>query len=803
MTSGVSYYSGRVHSLIYSDPASSFYILRMLLDDGVDPPKKAAPSTGDPLLDSLLESSGGDPVSVKGYIPGVSVDIGSWFGFEACWSSYKGEKQLNIKKAPVFKDTWDADTVVKILMADGVSEYILTRIRQHFVTESEFTRSLSKVEELEKVPGVDRFTAALIVERWRTARVQFQTIGFLADLGLPASIVDQCYRIFKDEAKTILSENPWALTQIEGIKFNQADEIARKLGLSPDSPQRLRGAVLHVCKGNTSFGHLYLTTGQVVGEVQAMIPNADKRDVAKALAQLHKDKLLFLDKECRPGMTAVYDPWFYKVEKESAAWIVQRQKTAVFGHDQSAGNDRSSYLRRLCSMGATVAKVAEGGDLEATITAAIEFWGESANLRLSTEQKRGVFNALTEPVSILTGLPGTGKTTSLKAAVRILQECDIPFLLCAPTGIAAKNLSMRTGARASTIHRAFDAKGKREESRKASYVGVQEEVATTRKNPQSDDRGSWGYGSERTYPAEVIVVDETSMVDQALFYRLMECTSGTCRVVLVGDAAQLPSVGPGNVLRDMISSGRFPMVNLTEIFRQQDTETSAIVKAAHAIYRGDVPDFSSPDFKLVPIASEDVGLDIILKLASRLYEKRENFQILSPRHAGVLGVTNLNSRLRELLNPKRPGQTEVKLGNDTVREDDRIMVTQNNYKLEIFNGDVGKVSRIDRKAKEVEIKIFGDVPMLVSLPFAEVPRTIRMAYACTVHKAQGLEYDHIVMPIVDGFKHQLQRNLLYTAVTRAKKRVILVGTETALTKAVQNAKEDARNTLFVDRLKTA
>jgi exodeoxyribonuclease V alpha subunit len=246
---------------------------------------------------------------------------------------------------------------------------------------------------------------------------------------------------------------------------------------------------------------------------------------------------------------------------------------------------------------------------------------------------------------------------------------------------------------------------------------------------------------------------------------------------------------------------------LTQIFRQKDKETggvrevSGIVKAAHAIYRGEVPDTSSEDFRLAEVGSEEKGLEVILKLAVKMYEKREGtFQILSPRHAGTLGVTNLNARLRELLNPKGPGHQEVKLGGDTIREDDRIMVVQNDYKRDIFNGDVGKVSRIDRKAKEVEIKIFGDVPLLVQIPFASVPKTLRLAYACTIHKAQGLEYDHIVMPVVDSFKHQLQRNLLYTAVTRARKRVILIGTQTALTKAVQNDREDLRNTLFVDRL---
>jgi len=309
----------------------------------------------------------------------------------------------------------------------------------------------------------------------------------------------------------------------------------------------------------------------------------------------------------------------------------------------------------------------------------------------------------------------------------------------------------------------------------------------------------WGYDTDSPHPAEVVIVDESSMVDQHLLYRLLSCTSPRCRMVFVGDAAQLPPVGPGNVLRDIIGSGRFPVTSLTEIFRQKDT--SDIVFAAHAIYRGEIPEApKDSDFSLIEVGSEEQVLEVILKLARKLYDKRKNFQVLSPKHAGTVGVTNLNSKLRELLNPAAPGLAEVKVGEDTIREDDRIMVIKNDYKLGVFNGDVGKIARIDRKAKEVEIKIFGETPLFVKVEFKNVPSLIRLAYACTVHKAQGLEYECIVMPLVDSFRHQLQRNLLYTAVTRAKQRVFLVGARSALASAIRNDKEDQRNTLFRPRL---
>ena len=217
----------------------------------------------------------------------------------------------------------------------------------------------------------------------------------------------------------------------------------------------------------------------------------------------------------------------------------------------------------------------------------------------------------------------------------------------------------------------------------------------------------------------------------------------------------------------------------------------------------------SEAFVLAEVDTEEGVLALICKLAQKLYSDNQkatdpkdkvDFQILSPRHAGTVGVTRLNERLRELLNPRTPGLAEVRLGNDTMREDDRVMVVQNDYTLKVFNGDVGKISRVDRKGKNVEVKVFGETPLFVPIEFKKAGKLIRLAYACTVHKAQGLEYDYILMPVVDSFRHQLQRNLLYTAVTRAKVKVILVGTRTALSQAVANAKEDERNTLFLDRL---
>jgi exodeoxyribonuclease V alpha subunit len=298
-----------------------------------------------------------------------------------------------------------------------------------------------------------------------------------------------------------------------------------------------------------------------------------------------------------------------------------------------------------------------------------------------------------------------------------------------------------------------------------------------------------------------VIIDESSMVDQHLLFRVLTCTAKNCRVVFVGDAAQLPSVGPGNVLRDLLDVVTFPVVALHEIFRQE--EANAIILAAHAINAGKAPDLesSSKDFMFLKVHEESKILDTLLSLVTKLYDRRSNFQVLSPRHAGNLGVTNLNLRIRELLNPKTPGIREMRLGSQMVREGDRIMVSKNNYLYDIFNGDTGKITKLDPVAQIVTIKIHGPPTMHVQLPFKDAPALLRLAYAITIHKSQGQEFDVIVMPWSVSFRHQLQRNLLYTAITRARKKVILVGHTEALEKAVINNRVDARNSLFSDRLR--
>jgi len=792
------YFSGRVHTIIFSNPADSFYIMRMVLDKQPDDVED-------------MFSKGLKVVTVKGRVPGIPVDVNSWFGFEGRWITHpKHGKQIDITKAPVIKGNWTSESAAQMLETHGIGARVCERLLRKFGDDLVKILDKGDEEDLLSVSGITKFSADHIFSRWRMVKAYFATLEFLTDAGVPKYKISQVWSTFGDEAEKVLSEDPWALVKVDGIKFAQADEVALRLGLDMTSQNRVRGAALYACKDGRGMGHLFLSSGGAVARVQELVPGSQKDDIAEALAELHKDGSLLIDRNTRPNTMAIYEPWSHHLESEGAQMLLERSQTAdpmlavpktVKNLRESLARLDKSYLESLAEVGVRSAEAVEDGkDLEEVARAALEDWSTGSHITLSTMQIQGAINALTSPVSILTGLPGTGKTTTLKAVVSVLKDANIPFLLCAPTGIAAKRMSSLTGAPAATIHRAFAAKGwDKGGEREATYAGV---VGDAENSETSDGSGEqWGYGPDNPHHARVVICDEFSMVDQHLLYRLLACTSQMCRLVFVGDAAQLPSVGAGNVLRDAINTNLFPTVALTEIFRQE--ETSDIVVAAHAVYGGQIPVCGSSkdsDFVLLEIGSEDDILDYVVKIASKLYGKRENFQVLSPRHAGTLGVTNLNQRLRSIINPKAPGLSEMRLGAETIREDDRVMVVKNDYKLGIFNGDVGKVVHIDRRASEIEVKLHGPPVLHVRIPFKQAPLFLRLAYTMTVHKSQGQEYDIIVMPVVRSFGHQLQRNLFYTAITRAKKRVFLIGHYEAMVKAVHNNKEDVRNTLLPDRL---
>lgn len=756
---------GRVRSVFHHTPPS-FYILKVVLD-GSD---KA--------------------ISIKGNIAGMAVDVGTWFGFEAKEvHDPKYGKQYLIVRAPVL-NAWDEAKAFRALVSNNVSEIFLNKVR--IATGNDFVATLSDLEALMAVEGLPETHAHHIYEKWKFCQAYYQTFDLLAQLNVPPALYNQVWSKFGERTSEVLSTDPWELVAIDGITFPLLDQIATVMRLPLNSPSRARAVALHALKNNRDFGHLFVDLPTLTDRIHGIVDTLDASQVGTALVELHKAGKIVVDRKTRAGTTAVYEVSNHRAEQGSAQLLVQRLEAATWSSGDAADYFKSHMEMALPQNNGYI----DNPDLVRQVVAQ---WSKANQISLTKHQKQGIINALLYPVSVITGLPGTGKTTSLRLLVRVLQAAQMHFLLVAPTGIAAKRLYNVTGMQASTIHRAFGSKGHgQEDGRKAAYEGVLDDKA---KGSGSEQVEEWGYGPNNPHPAKYVIVDESSMVDQSLMHRLLSCTAPDCRIVMVGDAAQLPSVGPGNVLRDLISSGIVPVTSLTDIFRQG--HVSDIVVAAHQIHAGQVPDLTLPDFKLIPHEHEDDVIREILNKAEELESKGANYQIISPRHSGLVGVTNLNTQLRELLNPKGEGKAEISMGQSTIRQGDRVMVIKNDYKYGVFNGDLGRITKIDHSAKEIVVDIDGPTPQIVHFEFQHGVALLRLAYCTTVHKCQGQEWDEIVMPILPAFRHQLQRNLLYTAITRARSRVTLVGTPQSVGLAVFNDKEADRNTLFVDRLRAA
>lgn len=747
-------FSGRVSTVVYQ--SEDYRVLKVLLDS--DGEGTTSPT----------------PVSVTGYFPSQDVQVGSWVSFAAEWSNHpRYGRQLKVTRSPVSIPSWTESRVMSALGANGVGPQLRLKLKIH---AQDHGVDLVELLDSGSLDGSDwdEMTAMFILSRWRTLRTHLEGARFLSEAGVPPKAIGKLRRILGDDLEALVTSDPWVLTRLAGVSFREADEVALRLGVSLDKPERMRGAVMTAVRGVEQEGHLYAFTGQVMRSVQKMIPgNVTPDQVASAIRYLVQQKQLRAERHPEDNSVVLYLSWNHEMETACAEMLKQRISEAV------------------PQIQPEVAQKALAG------------WAQARDVSLTETQRLAAFRALTEPISVLTGLPGTGKTTTLQGAVSVLKDSGVPFLLVAPTGIAAKRLSSVTIAPASTVHRAFSAKGSREEEmgeRSATYVGI---VGSDHSKSGDEDTKSqtWEYGPDNHHPAQVVIVDESSMLDLHMLYRLLQGTKPTCRLVFVGDPFQLPSVGAGDVLRGLASCGAFKHTHLSEIFRQEDT--SGIVLAAHDIHAGRTPDMSLSDFTLIEAEDEQQASSIIMAEVRRLFADRENFQVLSPRHAGDAGVTNLNEVLRVTINPPSPGVVERNLAGSVVRESDRIMVVKNDYIMGVYNGDVGKVSRIDIRDKKLVVRVFSDP----SQPQHEVvydltkgTPPIRLAYAQTIHKSQGQEYDVIVVPVLSSFGRQLQRNLLYTAITRAKKRVILVGDADAVRKAVQNNRADKRNTLLAYRL---
>lgn len=622
-------------------------------------------------------------------------------------------------------------------------------------------------QRLAEVRGIGPKNLETITASWKENRSLSDLMQFLQPHGVSAAYGVRIYKEYGADAIHMVRENPYRLAMdIRGIGFLTADAIADKLGVSRDSPLRMQAAVLYLLQKASESGDVFLPREVLVQRTvqELKVPEDGVRAAIEALAAEERvvvDTVALRPEEghTRTEDRAVYLSTYYRCE----------DKTAY-------------YLERLLQMPANVSFK----KMDAQVQDALK----QQEHRLARSQEQAVRMAAKSKVMVLTGGPGTGKTTIIKAIITLFESVTRRIALAAPTGRAAKRMSEATGHEAKTLHRLLE------------Y------------NPQ-DNR--FRRNEEEPLACDLLIVDEASMMDTLIFYFLMKAVPTGCVVILVGDVFQLPSVGPGSVLADIIASGKVPVCELSEIFRQE--KTSEIVTGAHCINNGVVPPLVSPwerdtDFYFMDVQDTDEGMDSIIRLICREIpqrfglDPRTQVQLITPMHKGLAGTMNLNAALQQTLNPQTQAQgrdgrpsrarAEVKRGDVTYRCGDRVMQIRNNYTKEVFNGDVGTIAAIEPESRTVRV-IFED-DRAVDYEASEMDELV-LAYAISIHKSQGSEYPAVVIPLFMQHYIMLQRNLVYTAVTRGKKLVVLAGERRALERAVGNADVKRRYTRLAYRLR--
>lgn len=621
----------------------------------------------------------------------------------------------------------------------GIGPRLARKLVQRFGVET-----LRVIEEessrLREVPGLGRVRIAAIRDAWREQRGIRDVMVFLQSHAVSAAHAARIYKRYGAKAVAVVRDDPYRLARdVSGIGFASADRIAHSLGIEADSEPRIRAGILHVLDTGAEEGHCYVPHAELVEKSVALL-EVDAQAVAGGIERLATLREVVV--ETQPERP-VYLSAMHAVETSVALLLSKR-------------------LRRRGALGAGLLRETE------SLLAATDF-------ELAEGQRHAVRKALEEPVLVVTGGPGTGKTTLVRTLLQALQRAHRTALLCAPTGRAARRLAEATGHPAQTIHRLLEW------------------------NPRQH---AFQRCAQSPLVADCVIVDEVSMVDVGLFHSLLAALPDPATLLLVGDADQLPSVGPGAVLADLLASKSVPAVVLTEIFRQD--EASRIVTNAHRIRDGEPPLLPPAgqrgDFVLVERrAPEDVLAALRRLVAERLpaslgVDPREGIQVLVPMHRGPLGARALNAELQELLNAGG-----MPIGSTGLRVGDKVMQTRNNYDLDVSNGDLGCIAGWNEEERQIEVRF---EERRVRYEASEFPE-LALAYATTVHKSQGSEYPVVIVVLHGQHFVMLQRNLLYTAVTRAKRQVVLLGERRALRIALDNARVQSRWTGLASRLREA
>ena len=627
---------------------------------------------------------------------------------------------------------------------------------------------------LMQVKGIGPKLIEKIRESWREQKTVRSIMVFLHSYGIGTARAVRIYKTYGEIAIEMVKANPYRLsTDIWGVGFATADELALKLGIPSDSPFRAQAAVRHVLQEASTDGHVGFPE-ELLRERAVAITNISPTGIANAVEQLRVTDEVVRD-------TA--QPASQKSEIRSQVSEVRDQKSDVSNSSVTdLTSDSLIFLKPLflaeLGVARAVKALASGPHPlpEVNADAALAWAEKKMKLEFAPSQRAAISEALTRKLLVITGGPGTGKTTIVRAIIEIFIAKSLRVLLCAPTGRAAKRLAESTGRESKTIHRLLE---------------IDPAVGGFRRN------------RENPLDADLLVVDETSMVDMVLMNRLLQAVPEWACVVFVGDVDQLPSVGAGAVLNDLIESKAVAVARLTEVHRQAGS--SWIVRAAHAVNRGEEPE-SAPagrgDFYFVEANEPEAIVGVIKQMMTDRIPKKfgldpfRDVQVLTPQVKTVLGVTNLNKELQEALNPGA-GKAEVRRFDTAFRVGDKVMQIQNNYNREVFNGDIGRVTRIDLDEQLATVEFDGRT---VEYDFNELDE-LQLAFACSIHKAQGSEYPAVVIPVHTQHYTMLQRNLLYTAITRGRKLVALVGSRKALWRAVTNMETKQRYSLLKWRLR--
>lgn len=618
-------------------------------------------------------------------------------------------------------------------------------------------------ERLAEVKGISERKAMEIADQVNEKRDLRQAMIFLQQYGITMNLAVKVYQQYGQEVYGIIRENPYRLADdIEGVGFRTADEIAVRVGIRMDSDFRIRSGILYVLLQASTEGHTYLPEEELTRRTGQLLEVGEEQIEKQYMDLAIERKIIMKQGE---NQTQIYAASFYYMEANTATMLKQLNV---------------SY---------------DVPDLE--IEERVRRIEKQTGMELDEHQMTAVKEAVRNGLLIITGGPGTGKTTTINTIIKYFEMEGLDIFLAAPTGRAAKRMSETTGFEARTIHRMLELNG-----------GVD---------------GAAGFERNEQNPLEtdVVIIDEMSMVDISLMHALLKAVAVGTRLILVGDVNQLPSVGPGSVLRDIIRSHECNVVMLTKIFRQ--ASTSDIIVNAHKINQGEevTLDNKSMDFFFLKRYDADVIISVVLQLIKQKLPKfvdatPYDIQVLTPMRKGLLGVERLNGILQRYLNPPSPQKREKEHGDILFREGDKIMQTRNNYQLEweirtkyglsvdkgtgVFNGDMGIVREINDFAETMTVEF--DEGRMVEYPYKLLDE-LELAYAITIHKSQGSEYPAVVIPLLSGPSMLMNRNLLYTAVTRARKCVTLVGNEVTFAQMVQNTSQQKRYSGLCDRLKEA